>query len=39
MWIIIEVEDWKVIYRTDKQEFQHFFTGKSDNKPRGLKIK
>jgi len=39
MWIIIEVQYWKVIYKSDKKEFIHCFTGKSNNKPRGVIIK
>lgn len=38
MWIITEVQDWKVIYRTEKQEYSHFFK-KTDWKPRGILIK
>ena len=38
MGTIIEVQYGKVITRSEKQEFTHLFTGKSNIKPRGLKI-
>ena len=38
MGTIIEVQYGKVITRSDKQEFTHLFTGKSNIKPKGIII-
>jgi hypothetical protein len=38
MWTIIEVQDGKVIYRTEDPIFQHCFN-KVDNKPKWVIIK
>jgi len=38
MWIIIEVKDWKVIYKSEKKEFRHCFK-KVENKKEWVLIK